>query len=76
MSLALQETDDRLSTRLPHETRLNIDETTLPEEGKKLWIWAFVAPLFTVFKIAPSRSSAVLEAVLGPACRAIIGSDL
>ena len=76
MSQALQVTYDKLSARLPHETRLNIDETTLPEEGRKRWIWAFIAPLFTVFKIAASRSSAVLEAVLGPDCRAIIGSDL
>jgi len=76
MRLALQEIYERLAGRLPHETRLNIDETSLPENGKKLWIWAFVAPLFTVFKIASSRSSAVLESVLGPDCRAIIGSDL
>ena len=61
---------------LPHETRLNIDETTLPQDGKKLWIWAFVAREFTLYKVAPSRSSAVLESVLGPDSRAIIGSDL
>ena len=76
MRRALQETYDKLLERLPHETRLNIDETTLPQDGKKLWIWTFVARNFTVFKIDPSRSSAVLESVLGPDCRAIIGSDL
>jgi transposase len=76
MSRALQETHEGLAARLPHETRLNIDETTLPQEGKKLWIWAFVAKNYTFFKIDPSRSTAVLEAVLGPDCRAIIGSDL
>ena len=66
MSQALQEPYDKLTARLPHETRLNIDETTLPEEGRKLWIWAFIAPLFAVFRIAPSRSAAVLDPVLGP----------
>jgi transposase len=76
MSRALRETYENLATRLPHETRLNIDETTLPQDGKKLWIWAFVARDFTVFRIDPSRSAAVLEAVLGPDCRAIVGSDL
>ena len=76
MSWALQQTHDRFSARLPHEAHLKIDETTLPEEGRKRWIWAFVAPLFTVFEIASSRSSAVLQAVLGPDCRATIGSDL
>ena len=76
MSRALRETYDGLAARLPHETRLNIDETTLPQEGKKLWIWAFVARDFTFFKIDPSRSTAVLEDALGPDCRAIIGSDL
>ena len=76
MSHVLQETYDRLAERLPHETRLNIDETTLPQEGQKLWTWAFVARDFTLFKIASSRSTAVLESVLGPDCRAIIGSDL
>jgi len=76
MSRALREPYEGLAARLPHETRLNIDETTLPQDGKKLWIWAFVARDFTFFKIDPSRSTAVLEAVLGPDCRAIIGSDL
>ncbi len=76
MSRALQETYDKLSAKLPGETRLNIDETTLPQNGKKLWIWAFVAKNFTVYKVDPSRSSAVLQAVLGSDCRAIIGSDL
>lgn len=76
MARALQETYDDLSARLPRETRLNIDETTLPQDGKKLWIWSFVAGDYTVYKIDTSRSSAVLEAVLGPDCRAIIGSDL
>ena len=76
MSRALRETYESFAARLPHETRLNIDETTLPQEGKKLWIWAFVAKDFTFFKIDPSRSTTVLEAVLGPDCRAIIGSDL
>jgi transposase len=76
MRRALQETYDKLLGALPHETRLNIDETTLPQDGKKLWIWAFVARTFTLYKVDPSRSSAVLESVLGPDCRAIIGSDL
>jgi len=76
MSRALRKTYETFAARLPHETRLNIDETTLPQDGKKLWVWAFVAKDFTFFKIDPSRSTTVLEAVLGPDCRAIIGSDL
>ncbi len=76
MRRALQAPYDKLLERLPHETHLNIDETTLPQDGKKLWTWTFVARNFTVFKVDPSRSSAVLESVLGADCRAIIGSDL
>lgn len=73
---ALRATHAGLAARLPHETHLNIDETTLPQEGKKLWTWAFVAKDYTLFKIDRSRSTAVLEAVLGPDCRALIGADL
>ena len=76
MSRALRDTHENMQARLPQQPSLNIDETTLPQEGKKLWIWSFVAPDFTLFKINPSRSSAVLESVLGRDCRAIIGSDL
>ena len=43
MSRALRDTHENMQARLPQQPSLNIDETTLPQEGKKLWIWSFVA---------------------------------
>ena len=66
-----QELLDRLWT----EKYLNIDETGHKEKGKRWWNWCFRALAFTVFHLADSRGSAVLERVLGRECEAVIGSD-
>jgi hypothetical protein len=75
VSASLQATHDDLLTALPHEARLNVDETGHPDQGKRLWTWCFRAPLFTVFHIDASRGSDVLLDVLGPEFGGLIGCD-
>jgi len=66
---------EMLGGLLPNMKRLNIDESSLPENGKKLWVWAFEAELFTLYKIDPSRGSQVLIEMLGKEFNGVIGCD-
>lgn len=64
-----------LEAALRHEPVLNIDETGHRTNGDKRWLWTFVARLFVVYRIAASRGSDVLKAVLGETFAGILGSD-
>ena len=64
-----------LDAALRHEPVLNVDETGHRTNGDKRWLWTFVARWFVVYRIAASRSSAVLTAVLGETFPGILGSD-
>jgi len=75
VSDALEKPYYELLRRLPTEPILNIDETGHYENGKKFWTWAFCAKDFTVFHIDESRSSKVLESILGPDFQGTIGCD-
>jgi transposase len=66
---------EELLEALPKQACLNIDETSHPENGQKMWNWVFRAPDFTAFSIASSRGAQVLEDVLGEECEALVGSD-
>jgi hypothetical protein len=52
-----------------------VDETGHKENGRGLWTWCFRAPLFTLFKIDPSRGSDVLLDVLGTEFDGVLGCD-
>jgi transposase len=54
---------------------LNGDETGHRTNGVKRWLWTLVAPTFIFYTIATSRGSDVLQRLLGPAFRGILGSD-
>ncbi len=60
---------------LPEQDRLNVDETGHKENGDRLWTWCFRAPLFTLFKIDPSRGSQVLIDTLGLEFDGVLGCD-
>ncbi len=64
-----------LFERLPGEAVLNVDETGHKENGVQLWTWCFRAQLYTLFRIDPSRSSQVLEEVLGREFNGVLGCD-
>ncbi len=75
VSSSLADSYGELERLLPEQRRLNIDETGHKENGDLLWTWCLKADLFTLFKIAPSRGSAVLLDVLGREFDGVIGCD-
>lgn len=60
---------------LPHQARLNTDETGHKDNGKRYWIWCFRAAGFVVFTIDPSRGAEVLMRILGEEFKGILGCD-
>ncbi len=75
VSQALQPVYQPLLEALPDQASINIDETGHKDQGRLFGTWVFGAPSFTVFHIAASRGSQVLEKILGDACRAVVGHD-
>ena len=74
-SAALEQAYNELIEYLPHEAKLNIDETGHKENKKRFWTWCFRADNYTLFKIADSRGSKVLIDVLGEDFAGVIGCD-
>ena len=72
---SLEAAYQELLDALPTQQTLNIDETGHKENGQALWTWCFRAPLFTLFKIDPSRGSGVLVETLGLDFDGVIGCD-
>jgi transposase len=64
-----------LEAALPHEPVVNADETGHRTNGDKRWLWVFVARTFILYRIAASRGTEVLRAVLGPTFAGVLGSD-
>jgi transposase len=75
VSAALQQPYAELLARLPQEERLNVDETGHKDQAQLFWTWCFRAELYTLFKIAPSRSADVLLEVLGREFEGVLGCD-
>ena len=75
VSEALERPYEQLVEQLPKEKHLHVDETGSKENGKRRWSWCFRAKAFTVFHVASSRSSAVLEKLLGTDYSGIISCD-
>jgi transposase len=66
---------EQLLKLLPKQDTVNVDETGHKNNGDGYWTWCFRAPLFTLFKISPSRGSDVLFAVLGREFDGVLGCD-
>jgi hypothetical protein len=56
-------------------TALNIDETGWKYQGKRHYLWSFVAPRAVLFHVSPSRGAKVLREVLGDSFAGVITSD-
>jgi transposase len=54
---------------------LNIDETGWKNQGKRRYLWTFVAPKAVLFHVSPSRGAKVLREILGDTFTGIITSD-
>jgi len=75
VSDALAPPYEELKEHIPTEPVLNIDETGYKDKGIKYWAWVFCSPLVSFFWIAKSRSSKVLEEILGKTYGGTIVSD-
>lgn len=75
VSDSLQFAYDSLLALLPRQKVVNADETGHKNSGDAMWTWCFRAPLFTLFKIAPSRGADVLLEVLGKEFDGLLGCD-
>jgi transposase len=75
VSEAVAEPVNQLAMLLPEQAVINVDETGHKDQGDLYWTWCFRAKLFVYFKIAPSRSSAVLIEVLGVEFNGVLGCD-
>jgi transposase len=53
----------------------HIDETSWWQGRDKMWLWAAVTRLVTVFVIAPSRGADVARKILGTGARKVVISD-
>jgi transposase len=75
VSDSLEAAFDGLLAAARQQAVLNVDETGHKEYAERLWTWCFRAGTFTLFKIAPSRSSQVLVDVLGEEFSGVLGCD-
>jgi transposase len=64
-----------LETALAQQPVLNGDETGHRTNGDKRWLWAIVAPMFVVYRIATTRGADVLVALLGDVFAGVLCSD-
>jgi len=64
-----------LEQALKHQPVLNGDETGHRTNGEKRWLWAVVAPMFVVYRIATTRAADVLVAMLGDVFGGVLCSD-
>jgi transposase len=60
---------------LPAQPVANVDETGWKQAGQRRWLWGAVTATVTLFRVAPQRNTAALQALLGPGFRGVIGSD-
>jgi transposase len=65
----------QLEQALQHQPVLNGDETGHRTNGEKRWLWAIVAPMFVVYRIATTRAADVLVALLGDVFAGVLCSD-
>jgi transposase len=75
VSTSLEFAYGSLLALLPGQKVVNTDETGHKDNGEAMWTWCFRAPLFTLFKIAPSRGAEVLLDVLGQEFDGVLGCD-
>ena len=64
-----------LEQQLRNEPVLNADETGWRTNGKKRFLWVFVAARYVVYTVAATRGSKVLVGLLGAVFQGILCSD-
>ena len=75
VTAALRPSYETLAAQLPTQEQLNIDETGTKQENGKVWLWTFVAHLFTVFTVRATREATALTNFLGETFHGIVTCD-
>ncbi len=75
VSNALAPAYEEAMESLPHQEKLNVDETGWKENGKRLWVWMFCSQALACFAIRPSRGCKVLKEILGEVFGGALTSD-
>ena len=66
---------EELAAKLPTEEHVNGDETPTKEQNGKAWLWTFVARMFTVFTMRPTREATAVDEMLTDAFRGVVTCD-
>jgi len=66
---------EELVAELPTQEHLNADETPTKEQNGKAWLWTFVARMFTVFAVRPTREATAVDELLTDAFGGIVTCD-
>jgi len=66
---------EELAAKLPTEAEVNADETPTKQENGKAWLWTFVAKLFTIFAVRPTREATTVDEFLTPAFSGVVICD-
>ena len=61
VTAALRPSYEEVAAQLPTQEQLSIDESPTKEENGKAWLWTFVARMFTVFAVRPTREATALD---------------
>jgi len=75
VTAAVRGTYEELTARLPTQERVSADETPSKEQNVKVWLWTFVAPLFTVFAIRRTREATAIDELLTDAFNGVVTCD-
>jgi transposase len=75
VTAALRPSYEALAAELPTQDHLNADETPTKEQNGKAWLWTFVARMFTVFAVRPTREATAVDDLLTDAFRGIVMCD-
>jgi len=66
---------DELAAELPSQEQVNADETATKEANKKVWLWTFVAPRFSLFAVRDSREATAVDELLTDRFRGVVMCD-
>jgi transposase len=75
VTAAVRPSYEALAAQLPAQEQLKIDETATKEKDGKAWLWTFVARLFTVFTVRPTREATTLGVFLRETFQGVVNCD-
>jgi transposase len=75
VTAAVRPAYEELAAKLPTEEHLNADETPTKEQNGKVWLWTFVARMFTVFAVRATREATAVDELLTDKFHGVVTCD-